>query len=68
MTTTENGLTIVRHATDRMTSVYRGREYLGSAVPVFSSEHVIIRWSVAGPRKECNSVPNEQAAIDYLAA
>ena len=65
MTTTENGLTIVRHETDRMTSVYRGRTYLGSALPINRADGA---WTVAGPLKDRVDTGTEHAAIDYLAA
>jgi hypothetical protein len=65
-TTTENGLTIIRHETDRMTSVYRGREYLGSALPWLASD-TAHDWIAAGPLKDHSTLPNEKAAIEYLA-
>ena len=65
-TITKNGLTIIRHETDRMTSVYRGRAYLGSALPGLASDGTIRDWTATGPLNDRATLRNEQAAIEYL--
>lgn len=70
MTTThENGLTIVRHEIDTMTSVYRGRCFLGSALPIYTGNRTTGAWTASGPtsakpRIDCAT---EREAIEYLA-
>jgi hypothetical protein len=67
-TTTENDLTIVRHTPDRMTSVYRGTAYVGSALPELRpADYEVIGWTSCGPFKPRAAHATEREAIDRLA-